>query len=121
TDRDRNEQIDCCTNRANIDACIDNVCDYQSKYDRIEQSTWVIFPKNACQSSSAHHSDFGTNKLNGCHERKGEQCSPERLKTQRCASRRIGADSRRIIVGSTRNETRAENLQESLNGIGFAF
>jgi hypothetical protein len=65
-----------------------------------------------CQAAASHPADLRANKLNGSHQRIGQDHRPEHIKAELGSRLGIGGNSARIIVSSSRDEARAELLEK---------
>src|SRR5215475_16063228 len=72
-----------------------------------------MLPEHAGQSLAGDHSDFGTDELYCCHQRKSDQSGPQGREAEGCTCHRISADSRRIVIRSSRDKARSNPLNRA--------
>ena len=64
-----------------------------------------MLAQHAAQTFAGHHAHLGTDKLDGCHQRKGNQGHPQRGIPQGCPRHGIRADPRRIVIRGPGDQT----------------
>src|SRR5262249_4432793 len=79
----------------------------------------VVRAEYASHSPAAHQSDLRTGELDRCHQRKRDQCCPERRVTELSSRHGIGADAGWIIVGGPGDEARSKHGQEPFNRVAL--
>src|SRR5262244_385717 len=70
-----------------------------------------MLPYKVRQTATGVQGDAGTHLLYGSHEGKSKERRPQLRVSKLCASLRIGANTRRIVIRRTRNQPWTERFQ----------
>lgn len=96
-----------------IGAGVEGVGEFDAGDDEDEKPAGIMLLDDAGQPMLSHEADFGTGKLDACHQRGRQQHRPEASITDRSANLRTGADSGGIIIGDSSDNARPDDADQA--------
>src|ERR1035437_9924691 len=111
--RHAREQVGGVRHAAKVGADVDRVGDEQRAGRGAKQPSRILLAQCAGQAASGDQPDPRAHHLHRRHERPKHGRGPEELRAALRARDGIGRDSRRIVVGGARNDTRAKGREDS--------